>query len=177
MRTFWSTLAAYELVWLAAVVGAGHGLVWPGVAAAGCFAGWRLTVSPWRRIELKLIAVTVPMALALEGFWVACGLIAYSAPWPSANAPAWLLALWVAFALTLVPLFGYLHGRPLLALLLGAVGGPLAYAGAARAHALQFPSPPWRSLAALSLGWAIALSSLTAVAARWLRDGRPKEAR
>lgn len=169
MRAFWITLAAYELVWLAAVVGAGHGIVWPGIAAAGLFAAWRLAASPWRWIELKLIAVTLALALALEGLWVTSGLIAYSAPWPFPNAPAWLLALWVAFALTLVPLFGYLHGRPKLAVLIGAVGGPLAYAGAARGHALQFPTPAWRGLAALSLGWAIALPSLTGLAARWLR--------
>jgi Protein of unknown function (DUF2878) len=171
MRAFWSTLIAYEVVWLCAVAGAGHGLVWPGVAAAGLFASWRLAASPRRRVELRLIAVTVVTALALEGLWVTSGLIAYAAPWPLPSAPAWLLALWVAFALTLVPLFGHLHGRPGLAMLAGAVGGPLAYAGAARMHALQFSMPAWRGLAALSLGWAVALPSLTALAARGLRTG------
>lgn len=177
MRMFWITLLAYELVWLAAVVGAGHGRVWPGVAAAGVFAAWRLAASRLRRIELRLVAVTVAVALVLEGLWVGCGLIAYSAPWPLPNAPAWLIALWVAFALTLVPLFGHLHGRPKLAALMGAVGGPLAYAGAASAHALRFPTPPKDSLAAVSLGWAIALPLLTGLAARGLRNGAAGEAR
>jgi hypothetical protein len=177
MRAFWSTLIAYELVWFAAVIGAGHGLVWPGVVAAGLFAAWRLAASSCRRIELRLIAVTVALALGLEGLWVTCGLIAYSAPWPLPNAPAWLIALWVAFALTLVPLFGHLHGRPKLAVLVGAVGGPLAYAAAARAHALQFPTSAWRGLTALSLGWAFALPSLTGLAARWLRKSAAGAAR
>ena len=170
MMAFCTTLAAYELVWLAAVVGAGHGLAWPGAAAAALFAAGRLSVSPCRRIELRLIAVTVALAFVLEGLWVTSGLIAYSAPWPFPTAPLWLIALLVAFALTLVPLFGHLHGRPKLAALLGAVGGPLAYAGAARGHALQFSTPVWRSLAALSLGWAIALPALTGLAARWVRQ-------
>jgi hypothetical protein len=174
---FWITLLAYELVWLAAVVGAGHGHVWPGVAAAGAFAGWRLAASRRRRIELLLVAVTVALALVLEGLWVSSGLIAYSAPWPFPEAPAWLIALWVAFALTLVPLFGYLHGRPKLAAWIGAVGGPLAYAGAARGHALRFAAPLWGSLAAVSLGWAIALPLLTGLAARALREGAAGEAR
>lgn len=168
---FWTTLAAYELVWLAAVIGAGHGLAWPGMAAAGVFAAWRLAVSRCRRIELKLAAVTVLLALALEGTWVTAGLIVYAAPWPLPSAPAWLIALWVAFALTVVPLFGQLHGRPALAAILGAVGGPLAYLGAARAHALRLPGPAWRGLLALALGWAIAMPTLTSLAGRWQRAG------
>ena len=177
MMGFWTTLAAYELVWLAAVIGAGHGLVWPGVAAVGLFAGWRVMISPCRRIELQLIAVTVSLALALEGLWVTAGLLVYSAPWPLPNAPAWLMGLWVAFALTLVPLFGPLHRRPAMAALLGAVGGPLAYLGAARGHALEFSPPVWRGLLALALGWAIALPSLTGLAGRWLRASADGAAR
>lgn len=177
MSAFWTTLVAYQLVWFAAVAGAGRGLLWPGVAAAALFAAWRLAASPCRWIELKLVAVTVALALVLEGAWVSCGLIIYAAPWPLPSSPAWLMALWVAFALTLVPLFGYLQGRPWLAVLVGAVGGPLAYAGAARGHALQFSTPAWRSLTALSLGWALALPALTALAARWLRQGTAAEAR
>lgn len=174
---FWATLVAYEVVWLITIVGAGHGLVWPGIAAVGLFACWRLTASPCRSIELKLIAVAVPLAIALEGFWVTAGVIAYAAPWPLPTAPAWLIALWVAFALTLIPLFGYLHGRPVLAALLGAVGGPLAYLGGARAHALQLPTPAWRGVLALSLGWALAMSTLTSLAGRWLRASAVGEAR
>lgn len=177
MSAFWATLIAYELVWFAAVIGAGHGLAWPGAAAAGLFALWRLAASRCRWIELKLIAVTVALALVLEGLWVTSGLIAYSAPWPVPNAPAWLMGVWVAFALTIVPLFGYLRGRPKLAVLIGAVGGPLAYAGAARGHALQFSPPAWRGLAALSFGWAIVLPSLTGLAALWLRRSAPQIAR
>lgn len=167
--TFWATLVAYELVWITAVLGAGRGLVWPGVAAVALFACWRLASSPCRAIELRLIALTVLLALALEGFWVTAGFIVYAAPWPLPNAPAWLIALWVAFALTLVPLFGHLRAHPVLAALFGAVGGPLAYLGGAKAHALQLPAPAWRGVLALSLCWAIAMPTLTSLAGRWLR--------
>ena len=165
----WITLIAYELVWFAAVIGAAHGLVWPGVAAAGVFALARLATSRVREVELRLVALTWAVALVLETLWVRSGLIVYSAPWPLPNAPAWLLGIWLAFALTLVPLFGYLHHRPRMAAALGAVGGPLAYLGAARAHALVLPAPLWRGLAALSLGWALAFPLLTSLAGRWLR--------
>ncbi len=163
------TFVGYELVWCAAVIGAGHGLAWPGLGAACVFIGWRLTVSPQRRVEAALLAVSLAMGTLLENCWVRAGLIHYAAAWPFAFAPAWLLALWAAFGLTIVPLFGYLHTRPALAALLGAIGGPLSYSAAARGwHAVMFPPRPALSLLALALGWAAALPALTALARRWL---------
>lgn len=168
---FWLTLASYELVWFLAVAGAGRGLAWPGVAATALFALVRLVFSPRRGVELRLIAVALAVGLVLEGLWVGTGLLRYAAPWPLPAAPAWLMALWVAFALTVVPLFGYLHARPRLAVLFGAIGGPLAYLGAARGwHAVLLASPTWRTLLALALGWGLAMPLLTSLARRWLHE-------
>jgi hypothetical protein len=167
---FWLTLAAYEAVWFAAVIGAGRGQWWPGVAATLAFAAWRLAVSAHRRVEWRLLAVALVVGLVLENLWVRSGLLGYAAPWPWAAAPAWLIALWLAFALTIVPLFGYLHARPWLATLFGALGGPLAYLGAARGwHAVLLPTPAWPALLALGAGWALALPLLATLARRWLR--------
>lgn len=175
--TFWATLAAYELVWFAAVIGAGHGLAWPGVAGTLLFAAWRLAASDHRRTELKLIAVALLLGFLLETLWVALGLIRYAAPWPTPTHPAWLMALWAAFALTVVPLFGYLRGRPGLAAALGAAGGPLAYLGAARGwHAVLLPAREWPSLLALAVGWGIALPCLTGLARHWLSAPAPSAA-
>lgn len=174
---FWITLVAYEAVWFAAVIGAGRGLWWPGVAATLAFAAWRLTVSAHRRVEWRLLAVALLLGFALECAWVRTGLLSYAAPWPWAQAPAWLIALWLAFALTIVPLFGYLHARPWLAALFGALGGPLAYLGAARGwHAVLLPTPAWPALLALGAGWALALPLLATLARRWLRDELPRGA-
>jgi len=173
--TFWATLAAYELVWFAAVIGAGHGLAWPGVAGTLLFATWRLTVSRHRATELKLIAVALLLGFFLETLWVRLGLIRFAAPWPVQTHPAWLMALWAAFALTVIPLFGYLRERPWLAAALGAAGGPLAYLGAARGwHAVLLPAPEWPSLLALAVGWGIALPCLTGLARRWLAPAAPR---
>lgn len=167
---FWATLIAYEVVWFAAVIGAGHGMAWPGVLGALLFAAWRLAVSPRRDVELRLAIVALLLGGLLETLWVRAGLVHYAAPWPLPETPAWLMALWLAFALTIVPLFGYLHARPWLAAAFGAIGGPLAYLGAAHGwHAVLLPSPAWRTLAALAIGWGIALPLLCALAKRWLR--------
>jgi hypothetical protein len=162
------TFIGYEAVWFAAVSGAGHGRVWPGLGAAAAFIGWRMGVSSARGVELRLLAVASLIGAMLETLWVRTGRIHYSAAWPLASAPAWLMALWASFGLTIRPLFGWLETRPWLAAVLGAVGGPLSYWAASRGwHAVIFPPQAWGSLAALALGWAAALPLLTSLSSRW----------
>lgn len=165
---FWTALVAYQAVWFFSVIGAGLDLAWPGVIAAATFAAWRLVVTPHRIVELKLMVTSFLLGLVLQIAWVEGGWIRYAAPWPSPLIPAWLMALWLAFGLTIVPLFGFLHARPLLAALLGAVGGPLAFLGAARGwQAATLAQPTWESVLALAAGWAIALPLLTSLAHHW----------
>lgn len=169
--TFWLTVLGYQATWFAAVIGAGQGLWWPGAAAAGLFALWRLSVSPHRLLEARLVLVALAVGLVLENLWVRSGLLDYAAAWPWAGSPAWILALWWAFALAIVPLLGYLHRRLLLAALFGAIGGPLAYLGAARGwDVVQFASPQWHSLLALAAGWALAMPLLAWLARRGLQQ-------
>ena len=103
-------LLAYQATWFVAVIGAGRGSWWPGVLAAALFALWRLAVSPARALELRLLLAALGIGLLLESVWVGSGLLDYAA-WPWAGPPAWILALWCAFALVVVPLLGYLHRR------------------------------------------------------------------
>lgn len=166
---FWLTFAGYEIVWFVAVIGASRGLAWLGAVAAVLFAAWRLTVSPQRGVEVRLIAVAFAIGIVFDASLAWSGLARYAAPWPLAEAPAWLTALWVAFALTIVPLFGYLHRRLRLAAVFGAIGGPLAYLGAEHGwNAVSFATPTWHALVALAIGWGIALPLLCALAHRWL---------
>lgn len=167
-------LLAYQATWFVAVIGAGRGSWWPGVLAAALFALWRLAVSPARALELRLLLAALGIGLLLESLWVGSRLLDYAA-WPWAGPPAWILALWCAFALVVVPLLGYLHRRPWLAAALGAVGGPLAYLGAASGwDALRFSEPRWHALLALGAGWALAMPALAALAARGLQRDIPR---
>lgn len=168
--TFWTTLIAYEAVWFAAIIGAARGSNWPGAIAAALFIAWRLAVSKQRDTEIRLALVALSFGLLFEGICVGTGLLRYAAPWPLAWAPSWLIALWVVFALTILPLFGYLHARPWLAALFGAIGGPLAYLAAARGwHAATFTQPIWHGLLAVAIGWGVAMPLLCTLARRWMR--------
>ncbi|WP_259304770.1 DUF2878 domain-containing protein [Thermomonas sp. S9] len=70
----------------------------------------------------------------------------------------------------MLPLLGYLRRHLPLAALLGAIGGPLAYWGAARGWgAAHFSDPAWHGLLALGAGWALAMPLLAWLARRGLR--------
>lgn len=171
---FWITLIAYEAVWFISVIGAGRGHTWPALLAVALFAVWRLCVSTARGVELRLMGLAFVLGLVFDGVLVRSGLLVYAAAWPAGIAPVWILALWLAFALTIVPLFGYLQGRPWLAAVFGAIGGPMAYLGAARGwHAVSFTSPAWHALLWLALGWGITLPLLTVLARRWSQHPNP----
>jgi len=169
--SFWVILVAYEAVWFITVISAGHGRAWPGLLAAATFAVWRLRRSERRPIELRLMALALGLGLLLDGGLANKGFLVYAAAWPAGIAPTWILGLWLSFALTIVPLFGYLQARPWVAAALGGIGGPLAYLGAARGwQAVRFTPPAWHALLWLAIGWGITLPLLVGLAGYWSRE-------
>lgn len=166
---FWANLVGYQLVWFAAVIGAGRGLAWPGVLAALVFVALQWHASPQRGGDARLVLVALLAGIVIDGALAASDLLAYAAAMPGiAWAPAWIVTLWAAFAMTLNHSLAFLQGRPWLAVVLGASGGPLAYWGAARGwQAVEFASPAWPGLLALALAWGLAMPLLAALALRW----------
>lgn len=71
-----------------------------------------------------------------------------------------MVSLWVNFAATLNGPLRSLRGRYGLSTLLGAVGGPAAYAAGERLGAVTFGDTRALSFAALSAAWALAVPSL-----------------
>jgi hypothetical protein len=173
--TFWANLIGYQIVWFCAVIGAGRGLWWPGVTAAAVFIPLHLALArqdrDGRAADFKLLAIAILVGVLLDGTIAASGLARYAGnemTLPSGGAPLWILAMWGSFALTLRHSMTFLLGRPIVALLFGALGGPIAYLGASRGwQAIVFTEPRWMALLALALGWALAMTLLTTLARRW----------
>ncbi|WEN15687.1 DUF2878 domain-containing protein [Rhodanobacter sp. AS-Z3] len=166
--SFWLSLIGYQAVWFTAVIGAGHGVAWPGVLAMLVYALVQLTCARNWRTDLSLIAAALVFGFLLDGTLIRSGLANYAAGWPGlALAPGWILALWVTFALTFSQSLRYLQSRLVLAALLGLLGGPLAYLGAARGwQVVSFADPTWRALLVLAIGWALATPALAWLARR-----------
>jgi hypothetical protein len=172
---FWRNLIGYQIVWFSAVIGAGHGLWWPGVVAACLFATAHFSIGMHapssRAIDLRLLVVALVCGLLLDGSLALSGLARYAAAdpaLPSNGAPLWILSMWAAFALTLRHSMTFLLHKPLLAAAFGGIGGPLAYLGAARGwQAVAFAEPGSMAICALAVGWACAIVLLTSLATRW----------
>jgi hypothetical protein len=155
---FWSNLIGYQVVWFIAVIGAAHGRTWPALLGGLVFVASQIALADKPSVELRLLAMA-------HMDWAR-----YAAPspaLPSQGSPVWILVLWSCFAMTINRSLAYLRDRWWLALAFGAIGAPLAYLGAQRGwQAVDFQSPTWRGLLWLSVGWAIALPSLTTFARR-----------
>jgi hypothetical protein len=152
----------FQLVWLASVGGAGAGMPWAGPAAATAFVAAMLAAGGRRRDDLRMLAIALPLGLAMDSGFAASGWLVYaeSGPWP-ALAPAWIVSLWAGFALTLNHSMAFLGARPAAAALFGLAGGPLAYWTAAEAFgAVAFGVPAAWAMGALALGWAAVLPLL-----------------
>lgn len=168
---FWISLLGYQVVWFSAVVGAGHGLIWPGLLTTAVYATWQLSISRQRKADLLLICTALVAGCVLDGALLNTGLLHYTAMSPLGMLPPlWILALWVSFALTFTQSLRYLQTRLMVAVLLGAIGGPLAYLGAARGwYVVTFAPPLWLDLALLAAGWGLATPLLAWLARTWSR--------
>ena len=149
MRSNVLNFVGFQASWWALILGAANGLWFAGVGFA---LGWfllhlRLQGSAWP-VDLKLAAAAVVMGGVLDSSLVLLGLLSF----PAAAAvgpvtPPWMLALWVAFAFTLGHSLSWLAGRYLLAMLAGAIFGPLAYVAGQSMGAVSLVVPPLSWLA------------------------------
>jgi hypothetical protein len=168
---FWANLIGYQLVWFAIVISASRGQSWWGIAAALVFIALQLVYSSTRMADMRTVVTAFACGFLMDGALAATGWLHYASPLFSLPAPVWILALWMAFAMTWNHSMQFLRGRPWLAGLLGAVGGPLAYLGAARGFdAVIFVLPSWHAIGLLSIGWAMALAMLAQLTRRWATE-------
>ncbi|MEO6227969.1 MAG: DUF2878 domain-containing protein [Thermomonas sp.] len=168
---FWTNLIGYQLVWFAIVISASRAQPWWGIATALTFIALQLLYSTTRVADMRTVVAALACGFLMDGALAATEWMHYASPLISLPAPIWILSLWMAFAMTLNHSMLFLRGRPGLAALLGVVGGPLAYLGAARGFdAVIFVIPAWRAISLLAAGWAISLAVLALLTQRWAAE-------
>lgn len=157
----------FQLVWFACVLAAAHGHTWIGVCAALVHVALTLALE---RVAARRAGRTFVLARALAAFVLAgvagsaadallcaAGFVEYAGPaLSSVWAPAWIVALWIAFAATLSSSLAWLRGRMWLSLAFAALGAPLSYLGAERLGAVTIGAPRPASLVGIGVAWAIA---------------------
>jgi hypothetical protein len=171
-----ASIAIFQAAWFACVISAAHHAMGWGIAAMAVSIGWQLAISDRRTADLLLIAAAFGTGLLWDTFLVQAGIVEYASHAPlAAVAPLWILAMWMQLGAVLRGPLRALHGRHWLAAGLGAAGGAVAYAGAARLGACAFPDAVL-ALATLAAGWGVLLPLLLYLARCLDQQRRPAPA-
>jgi hypothetical protein len=152
-----ANVALFQIGWFASILGAAGGHAFVGPVAVGLILAihfrWLGTKREW-----PLLVLSGALGTLAESVLALTGLVSYRAdPAPRWLCPPWITAMWVNFAMTLKHSLGWLEGRCVLALLLGALAGPLAYVAGERLGAIELARPPL-ALTTLGLIWGSALA-------------------
>ena len=128
----------FQIGWFACVAGAGWGLAWLGPAFLPLVTGVYFATATHRRGAAVLVVGVALVGGLADGVAAHLGYLSFpDTPWAVGPLPLWMLSLWAMFATTLDRSMGWIRRFPVLAAALGAVAGPLAYAGGERLGALQ----------------------------------------
>ena len=145
----------FQIGWFASVLGAAKQLPWLGVIVVAVIVAWHLLQAKQVKPELVLLVLALLIGGLFDQLMLINGLISYQAHgWSISLLPAWILALWAVFVTVLNVSLRWMRGKWLVAILFGAIGGPLAYMGAEKLGAVTLNALPM-SYVALSVGWAI----------------------
>jgi hypothetical protein len=152
----------FNLSWLAIVMTQNNAL-----ALAIVALNLMLHFSYWHggRAEVVLVVCVSLIGLLVDQLLFASGIMVRASG--VHTAPLWLSCLWPVFATTLLHLFSFLQGRPVSAMLVGAIGGGASYLAGSKLSEVGFTSMP-EGPVLLALLWALLLPLLLAMAA-WLQ--------
>lgn len=161
-----TNLAASEVGWFACVSGAANGMPWIGPLVVLALVTLHLHWSKRPGPEIRLLLSAVMIGLVADSLLVATGLVSYpSGIWIDGLAPYWILAMWAMFATTLNVSMKWLRNRVSLAIVLGAVFGPLAYLAGEKLGGITINNTV-AAIAALAIIWAISMPLLVWLAIR-----------
>ena len=174
MKTVLVNVGLYQAGWFACVLGGAHGFPWlgAGIGLGLLVVHFVLCREPGKEmVTVLLIGSAGTLADSIQAFF---GVFVFPAGyWSEWAVPLWISVMWLQFATLFHFALGWLSGRYLLAVLLGALGGPMAFVTGERLGAAVFPKGYGFSLSVLAVVWAFILPVSTFIADRF----RPAEMR
>ncbi len=176
---FWTSLVTWKAGWLGAVISASQGLPVLGSMIVFATAIGAAALGGGGVRELRLLGIAVAGGYMIDSSMVIMGVIGFPDD-AQFGGPStiWMSLLWANLAMNtrcgLV--FGWLDGRPWLAMALGALTGPLAYLAGARVGAVDLPSGKLVAFGALAVTWALAFPLIYLLRERIVTLGEPMPA-
>jgi hypothetical protein len=159
-------LIGFQIGWFSCVLGGANQLPWIGVLIACVVLSAHVARSDHPVFECKLLFTALIIGLIFDGIPQNLGWITFSPVnfWPDILPPPWMLILWALFASTLNISLAWLQNKKVLAILIGAISGPLSYWSGARLGALSLTHAT-AALIYLAIGWGLIVPVLLKIAA------------
>lgn len=112
--------------------------------------------------EVLLILSAILLGTLADSVFASTGFLSYAGGYATfpGLAPLWISIMWGGFAATLNHSLAWIKGKPVLALLLGAIFGPLSYLAGSRFDAIQFNYDMTITMIVLGLFWGLAVPGL-----------------
>lgn len=159
-------LLGHQVAWWACVLSARADAARIGIGVALMVSSLHLMFSRDRKFEAWSIPLAAAIGYAVDTVATLLGALDFPAQTnPLLPAPIWIAALWLAFATTINTSLTWLRSRPIAAAALGAVSGPVAYAGGAFFDVVTLPNP-LLSVAVLAILWGAAVPALVLIASQ-----------
>lgn len=166
MKKLAINLSLFKIGWLASVFTAAAAIPAAGALVVATVVLVHLFLSKNAQAEARVLLFAALIGLGWESLLVAFGVVEYVASSPVPGiAPYWIVGMWVLFATTLNIGMRWLRNGTAIAVVAGAIGGPLSFLAGAKAGAVSFPDTTI-SLIVIGLGWAFLLPLLVRFAAR-----------
>jgi hypothetical protein len=157
---------AFQLGWFSSVIGAAKQMPWLGPVAFLVVLLLHLRMVRRPLAEVGLVIACGIIGMLFDSLLVAAGWVTYpSGLFSDILAPYWIVTMWMLFGTTLNMSLGWLKGRPLLAALMGVIGGPLSYIAGHKLGGIEFLNYH-AAIAALAVGWALFMPLLMTLASR-----------
>ncbi|CAG36880.1 hypothetical protein DP2151 [Desulfotalea psychrophila LSv54] len=147
MKTLINVLI-YQSIWFLSILGGNSG-AWFGLLLLCA----HLFYSATKSADLRMIGALFVAGLLLDGTLHQVGFFSFTET--GFPIPFWLLVIWLGLAITPNHSLAWLQKKPLLAMLFGTLGGPIAYWAGVRMGAAHFNWELLPSLGTLAVIWGL----------------------
>lgn len=157
----WTSLLNYTLFqsgWFVCVLGAAAGYPWMATGIGLLLVLAHLALVRNAACEIVLLMASLFLGLLVDSYHIRTSVLVFPiGSFHSSLPPAWILVLWLQFAMSLHYSLGWLNGRYVLGTLLGSVSGALAYWAGVRLGAAAFGTELIYSLLQIGLSWGLTM--------------------
>jgi hypothetical protein len=159
-----ANFVGFQVGWFACVLGAANHMPVMGSLIAAVIVTYHLYRYSFALNECYLILAAVVVGFIWETIVISHDLLIYPLSEAAIVAPVWLVMMWALFATTINVSMAWLKRRWILAVIMGAIFGPMAFIGGEKLGAVVFVDSKM-ALLVLSLGWAILMPLIL-----WIAD-------